>query len=40
MPEMRNDFAFAGGRDTLYVRAIPAYWAEKYFPAMTYLGQG
>ena len=27
-------------RDTLYVRAIPAYWAEKYFPAMTYLGQG
>jgi len=27
-------------RDTLYVRAIPAYWAQKYFPALTYLGQG
>jgi len=27
-------------RDTLYVRAISAYWAGKYFPVMTYLGQG
>ena len=27
-------------RDTLYVRAIPLYWAEKYFPTMIYLGQG
>ena len=27
-------------RDTLYVWAISAYWAQKYFPAMTYLGQG
>ena len=26
-------------RDTLYVREISAYWAEKYFPVMTYLGQ-
>jgi len=25
-------------RDTLYVRAISAYWAEKYFPTLTYLG--
>ena len=27
-------------RDTLYVRAISAYRAEKYFPTMKYLGQG
>jgi hypothetical protein len=27
-------------RDTLYVRAVPLYWAEKYFPAMIYLGRG
>jgi hypothetical protein len=26
-------------RDTLYVRAIAPDWAEKYFPAMIYLGQ-
>jgi len=26
-------------RDTLYVRPIPAYWAEKYFPALTYVGR-
>ena len=25
-------------RDTLYVREISAYWAEKYFPLVTYLG--
>jgi hypothetical protein len=25
-------------RDTFYVRAISAYWAEKYFPTLTYLG--
>jgi hypothetical protein len=34
----------AGGdnfqRDTLYVRAILPYWAEKYFPTLKYLGQG
>jgi hypothetical protein len=33
------DFNDAGQRDMLYVRSISAYWAEKYFPAMTYLGQ-
>ena len=39
-----RSWAGAGGdnfqRDTLYVRAISATWAEKYFPVMTYLGQG
>ena len=25
-------------RDTLYVREISAYWAEKYFPTLTHLG--
>ena len=37
-------WAGAGGdnfqRDTLYVRAISPYWAEKYFPTLRYLGQG
>jgi hypothetical protein len=37
-----RSWAGAGGdnfqRDTLYVRAISAYWAEKYFPTLTYLG--
>lgn len=33
------DFTETGQRDTLYVRAISAYWAEKYFPTMIYLGQ-
>ena len=39
-----RSWAGAGGdsfqRDTLYVRAISAYWAEKYFPNLRYLGQG
>jgi hypothetical protein len=26
-------------RDTLYMRAISPDWAEKYFPAMIYLGR-
>jgi hypothetical protein len=38
-----RSWAGAGGdnfqRDTMYVRAISAYWAEKYFPTLTYLGQ-
>ena len=34
------EFSQTGQRDTLYVRAISPYWAEKYFPALTYLGQG
>lgn len=25
-------------RDTLYVRQIPRYWAERYFPTMVYRG--
>jgi hypothetical protein len=37
-----RSWAGAGGdhfqRDTLYVRAISPYWAEKYFPTLTYLG--
>jgi hypothetical protein len=37
-----SSWAGAGGdhfqRDTLYVRPISAYWAEKYFPTLTYLG--
>ena len=37
-----RSWAGAGGdhfqRDTFYVRAISAYWAEKYFPTLTYLG--
>jgi len=39
-----RSWAGAGGdnfqRDTLYVRAISPYWAEKYFPTLKYLGQG
>ena len=39
-----RSWAGAGGdnfqRDTLYVRAISPYWAEKYFPTLRYLGQG
>ena len=39
-----RSWAGAGGdnfqRDTLYVRAILPYWAEKYFPTLKYLGQG
>ena len=39
-----RSWAGAGGdsfqRDTLYVRVIAAYWAEKYFPNLRYLGQG
>ena len=39
-----RSLAGAGGdsfqRDTLYVRAILPYWAEKYFPTLKYLGQG
>ena len=39
-----RSWAGAGGdnvqRDTLYVRAISAYWADKYFPALRYLGHG
>jgi hypothetical protein len=39
-----RSWAGAGGdsfqRDTLYVRAILPYWAEKYFPTLRYLGQG
>src|SRR5260370_37126690 len=34
------EFSQNGQRDTLYVRAISPYWAEKYFLALTYLGQG
>ena len=37
-----RSWAGAGGdsfqRDTLYVREISPYWAEKYFPFLTYLG--
>jgi hypothetical protein len=37
-----RSWAGAGGdnfqRDTLYVREISSYWAEKYFPALKYLG--
>ena len=37
-----RSWAGAGGdnfqRDTLYVREITSYWAEKYFPSLTYLG--
>ena len=39
-----RSWAGAGGdnfqRDTLYVRAISPYWAEKYFPTLTFLSQG
>ena len=39
-----RSWAGAGGdsfqRDTLYVRAISPYWAEKYFPTLRYLGEG
>lgn len=39
-----RSWAGAGGdnfeRDTLYVRAISAYRAERYFPNLRYLGQG
>src|SRR5215472_8181788 len=39
-----RSWAGAGGddfeRDTLYVRAISPYWADKYFPTLRYLGQG
>ena len=39
-----RSWAGAGGdnfqRDTLYVRAILPYWADKYFSTLTYLGQG
>lgn len=32
------DFGDTAQRDTLYVRQISPYWAEKYFQAMIYLG--
>ena len=39
-----RSWAGAGGDsfqgDTLYVRAISPYWADKYFPTLRYLGQG